>query len=362
MKKTLAFFLILLSLILILVQACSDIQKDTDGDGVTDDVDQCSDTPFGVIVDSIGCPITNCPLEGTSCSDGDSNTENDIEDGNCNCAGTPINSAAFSFAAFGDYGSGSQNQANVANLVANVAPDFIITTGDNRYGALSMDETIGQFYCDYLYNSGNGTNCAGGNSQINLFYPSTGNHDYSDGGGINEYLSYFDLPGAGVSSSGTSNSELYYDFVIGPVHFFTIDSYATLNSSAEETEQKNWLQEQLAASSAKWKIVYFHHAPYSSAETHGSDPQMQWPFNIWGADAVISGHDHIYERLQIGGIPYFITGLGGLSVRNFGTPVAGSQVRYNGDYGSMFGEVSDSSLIFRFINVQGELIDTYIIQ
>ncbi|MDB4271054.1 metallophosphoesterase [bacterium] len=362
MKKTLFFLLILLSLSQIVIQSCSDSQNDSDGDGITDDIDQCLKTPINEVVDGLGCPLNNCPQEGTPCDDGDLNTEIDTEDGNCNCSGTPINYTAISFAAFGDYGSGSQNQANVANLVANVAPDFIITTGDNRYNVLAMDETVGQFYCDYLNNSGNGPNCEGGNSQTNSFFPSTGNHDYTDGGGINEYQSYFELPGTGVSTSGTSSSELYYDFVIGPVHFFTIDSYATLNSPTEKIIQKNWLQEQLAASAVAWKIVYFHHAPFSSADRHGSDPQMQWPFNIWGADAVIAGHDHTYERLQIGGIPYFVTGLGGLSVRNFGTPVAGSQVRYNGDFGSMFGEATNTSLIFRFINVQGELIDTYKIQ
>jgi len=362
MKKVLFFLLILLSFSLSVIQSCSDRPIDSDYDGVTDDIDQCLKTPIGETVDELGCPVNICPQEGAACDDEDPNTENDTENGYCNCSGTPINYEAISFAAFGDYGSGSQNQANVANLIANVAPDFIITTGDNRYNALSLDETVGQFYCDYLNNSGNGPNCEGGNNLTNSFFPSTGNHDYTDGGGINEYQSYFDLPGTGVSSSATSSNELYYDFVIGPVHFFTIDSYATLNSPAEEEIQKNWLQEQLAASTVTWKIVYFHHAPFSSADRHGSDPQMQWPFNIWGADAVIAGHDHTYERLQIGGIPYFVTGLGGASIRNFGTPVAGSQVRYNGDFGSMFGEATNTSLIFQFINAQGVLIDIYRIQ
>ena len=38
---------------------------------------------------------------------------------------------------------------------------------------------------------------------------------------------------------------------------------------------------------------------------------MQWPFKDWGADAVLTGHDHIYERLLVNGIPYFVNGIGG---------------------------------------------------
>ncbi|MEM6965618.1 MAG: lectin-like protein, partial [Bacteroidota bacterium] len=37
------------------------------------------------------CVGTPCPTAGTACDDGDATTENDVEDGNCNCAGTPVN-------------------------------------------------------------------------------------------------------------------------------------------------------------------------------------------------------------------------------------------------------------------------------
>ncbi len=68
---------------------------------------------------------------------------------------------------------------------------------------------------------------------------------------------------------------------------------------------------------------------------------MQWPFGEWGADAVISGHDHTDERLQVGGIPYFVNGPGGKSRYDFEIPLPQSRVRYNQDYGAMRGEVID---------------------
>ena len=63
-------------------------------------------------------------------------------------------------------------------------------------------------------------------------------------------------------------------------------------------------------STSAWQVVYFHLPPYSSGY-QGSVDWMRWPFAAWGADVVLSGHDHLYERLEVDGIPYVINGLGG---------------------------------------------------
>jgi tartrate-resistant acid phosphatase type 5 len=265
------------------------------------------------------------------------------------------------FATIGDYGDGSANEGSVSSLVYSWNPDFIITMGDNRYGATDFDGTVGQFYCGSLTDADSGAFCSGGNSLSNAFFPSLGNHDYTDGAGLNEYLDYFTLPGSGVATSGTSGSEHYYDFIRESVHFFVIDSQGALNSASDKIAQMNWLQAQLAASSARWKVVYFHHAPYSSA-LHGSTAAMQWPFGTWGADAVISGHDHTYERIHVAGTVYFVNGLGGRSIYKFKTPVSGSQVRYNDDYGAMRVDANDVAITFEFISLSGNIIDTYTIE
>ena len=153
------------------------------------------------------------------------------------------------FAIIGDYGSGSTNEAVVASMVYGWEPEFIITTGDNRYGETDFDEVVGQFYCDSLSDAGSGDHCSGNDSPANAFFPSLGNHDYTDAGGLDEYLNYFTLPGAGVETSSTSGNERYYDFVKGPVHFFVIDSQGALTSASDKTAQMNWLQAQLLASS-----------------------------------------------------------------------------------------------------------------
>ena len=264
------------------------------------------------------------------------------------------------FAAIGDHGDGSIEEGSVASLIDGWDADFVIGAGDNRYGSISYDTAVGQFFCNYMTDVTAGSNCSGGNSptNTNAFFPAPGNHDYTDGGGINEYLSYFNLPGAGVETSGTSGNERYYDFVQGPVHVFAIDSQAARDSSTEMNAQKAWLQQAMASSTASWQVVLVHHAPYSSAN-HGSYPEMQWPYAAWGADAVIAGHDHVYERLSADGIPYFVNGLGGRSLYNFNSPLANSLVRYNGYYGAMRITANDTEITFEFLNTLGTIIDSY---
>jgi len=273
------------------------------------------------------------------------------------------------FAVFGDYGVNNSNEQSVADLVKSWSPDFIITAGDNSYGSTAIDDNVGKYFSDYI---GNYTGSYGSGSPTNQFFPSIGNHGYSDGGGISAYLSYFTLPGAGVASSNTSGKEHYYDFVQGPVHFFA------LNSNSQESDgnnssstQANWLQTQLSASTAMYKIVYMHHPPYSSSSNHGSQTVMQWPFEDWGATAIFAGHDHTYERILRDDngdskmVSYFVTGLGGRCRYGFPSSdfVSGSQVRYNDNFGSMLVDATIEYIIFKFYSIaggaSGTLIDSF---
>ena len=72
--------------------------------------------------------------------------------------------------------------------------------------------------------------------------------------------------------------------------------------------QGEWLKEELASSTSKFNIVVGHQTPYSSGFTdrpgHGNSPDLQWPFKEWGADLVVSGHEHIYERLRVDNMTY----------------------------------------------------------
>jgi tartrate-resistant acid phosphatase type 5 len=146
----------------------------------------------------------------------------------------------------------------------------------------------------------------------------------------------------------------------GSVHFFAIDSSANEpDGNTADSVQANWLKTELAAAQEPWKIVYMHHPPYSSGSVHGSTADLQWPYAEWGATAVLAGHDHTYERLNIDGLTYFVNGVGGSSLYGQGALVEGSQYFYSEDYGAMLVTADDNSIQFDFYNRSGKLLDHY---
>ena len=260
-------------------------------------------------------------------------------------------SEKISFAVIGDYGLAGQNEADVANLVKSWNPDFIVTVGDNNYNdgsAWSIDQNIGQYYHDYIYPY---TGKYGTGSPIRRFFPSLGNHDYGGDTDANAYFKYF----------GFYKQESFYDFVQGPVHFFIVNSNKEEPDGYNATStQAKWLKKVMTASTSKFNVVVFHHPPYSSGR-HGSNEYMRWPFKEWGADVVFTGHDHIYERLIVDGLPYFVNGIGGSDLYKFETILPESQVRFNQDFGAMRVEATNTYMKFQMITRAGVLIDEYMI-
>jgi len=279
-------------------------------------------------------------------------------------AGPP--ETATTFAIIGDYGMDDDSEAAVADLVTSWNPTYIVSVGDGYYapaggtGTAQYDQSTGAYYCRWLADiTTTGKRCPAGLAATNAFFPTMGNHDYSDAEpSPDTYLTYFDLPGTGfVNSSG---NERFYDFVQGPIHFFVLDSDPQEPEGTDSTSpQAGWLKTQLAASTSRWNIVLDHLPPYSSDNTHGSTPDLQWPFAEWGADAVISGHAHTYERIMRDGIVYFINGMGGAPRYKFTDPVSGSVIRYKDNWGAQRVSVTPTALTFAFYDIDGELIDSY---
>ena len=255
------------------------------------------------------------------------------------------------FAVIGDYGLAGNPEADVANLVKGWEPDLIITTGDNNYpdGKYeTVDENIGQYFHTYIFPY---LGEYGEGSDVNRFFPTMGNHDWSITGGA-AYWDYFTLPG----------NERYYDFVWGPAHFFALDSDSREPDGVGlSSDQAKWLKDKLASSVSPWKIVYFHHPPYSSY-SEGVTDWMRWPFKDWGATVVITGHSHVYERIELDGFTYLTNGLGGGPRYDFDNIVPGSQVRFRADYGAMLVEANPDWINFQFVTRESQIIDTYLSQ
>ncbi len=284
----------------------------------------------------------------------------------------------YKFAVIGDFGDDNQAEADVAALVNSWGVEFIVSVGDNFYGATdgnyadswqALDLETGKYFHNWIkpYLGSYGS----GSPDINRFLPALGNHDWYHLDSSKIYEDYFDL----TPYSTTSGNERYYDFVWGNVHFFVLSTYGNglteytfsrhnnygePDGVVQNSIQAQWLQQELQnADPSQWKIVVTHHPPFSSSSQHGSEPVVQWPYKDWGADLVLCGHDHTYERLSSNQLTYIVNGLGGESIYPFGSPVPESQFRYNDDYGAMLLEVFTDSINFKFISRTGLLIDNY---
>lgn len=257
--------------------------------------------------------------------------------------------SALRFAVIGDYGFDGRNEAAVAQLVQGWNPDFVITTGDNNYpdgAASTIDANIGKYFHSFI---GNYVGRYGAGSPTNRFWPTPGNHDWLFQ--LMPYLSYFTLPDQPAH-------ERYYEVDYGLVHLFSLDSDPHEPDGATvDSKQAQWLRDRLAASRACFDIVYFHQPAYSSGE-HGSLPRMQWPFAAWGARAVMNGHDHLYERSEVDGIPYFVCGASG---NGLFTPTAAqpqSKFRYSARFGAMLVTANTSGITYEFWTAEGTLVDS----
>lgn len=269
----------------------------------------------------------------------------------CNLVAASPDKKTVRFAVIGDYGSGSKRARNVADLVKSLKPDFITTVGDNNYPAGSadtIDKNIGQFYHAYIYPY---KGKYGPGAGVNRFFPIPGHRDW-DSDRLQPYLDYFQLPG----------NEHYYDFTAGPVHFFMLDTDPRTPDGADiDSVQARWLQKKLSSSTAPWKLVYSSHAPYTSHKVADIE-RMRWPFAKWGADAVLSGYFHVYERLSIDGIPYFINGAGGSTISEFGKTDPASKVRLQYELGAMLVTADPVTIRFEYYNIDGQILDRYSIK
>jgi hypothetical protein len=258
----------------------------------------------------------------------------------------PYDPEVHRYAVVGDYGNGNTGEGRVANMINALGVDAVLTTGDNSYGTNPIDENVGRHYEPYI---GDLSSAYGTGATTNRFWPTLGNHDYTDGGRLNAYRNYFSLPG----------NERYYDVIVGPLHIFAVNSnYQEPDGTTATSVQARWLRDAVAASPAPWQVVILHHSPFSSGLEHGSDPKLQWPFAQWGVDAVFSGHDHDYERHEVDGTPYVVTGLGGASRYLQGTVDPHSVFWTNADDGALLVEACAGRLDLSFHTVSPGVLDT----
>lgn len=252
----------------------------------------------------------------------------------------PLKEGSVRFAVIGDTGSGTPQQRQVADMMMryrSVYPfDFVLMMGDNLYGGESAKDFQTKFSDVYKPLLDNNVK----------FYASLGNHDLP----IQVNYEYFNM-----------NGKEYYRFKKGNIAFYA------LNSTYMDKKQVQWIEDELAKDSSDWKIAFFHHPPYSSASKHGSDKQLREVlepiFVKYGVNVVLTGHDHVYERIKPQkGIYYFVSGAGGKlrsgDVKNR-SPL--TEKAFDRDMHFMLWEAAGNELYFQAISRTGETVDSGVI-
>ncbi len=249
-------------------------------------------------------------------------------------------------------GDGDEQTAQLLDGVVEANPNVtVFTAGDHVYN----DGTLTEF--NDCYHPTWGRHLARTN-------PAPGNHDYNTSGATG-YYTYFGAR-AGDPAKG------YYEYSLGNWHVIALNSNCgAVGGCDSNSPQVSWLRGVLAASTAECTVAYWHHPRFSSGLNHGSDATYQ-PF--WealydaGADVVIGGHDHVYERFApqtptgqadpAFGVRQFTAGNGGRGHYNFGANVPNSQFRNNDAFGVLQLTLRDGSYDWQEITVGNVVLDS----
>lgn len=240
------------------------------------------------------------------------------------------------FAAAGDTGRGNDGQRRLALQMELIQKqtnfDMLLFLGDNVYKKGKPKEFEKRLYAPYR----NLRDVLGVKTRGVL-----GNHDI-DGEyveGVKMQQTYFGMCGAQAVCD-----ETFYKFSVGEADFFALDSNLLVGHKPDfrytqktRQDQIEWLRSGLAESRAagRWQVVFMHHIFYSSSKGHGSfsgdaeDARHKRALqeiipvlNEFKADLVLSGHDHLYEKIDAqrveapnvkGDFAYFINGAGALT-------------------------------------------------
>jgi hypothetical protein len=191
----------------------------------------------------------------------------------------PEASDAFSFLVVGDSGSGGAGQLRVRDRMLATPASFALHTGDMIYEDGAAKDFDRKYFVPYRTLL-----------RRLVLWPCLGNHDVVTANGA-PWRDAFLTP-----ANNADGDEGYYSFDAGNAHFVMVD---TNRSTSPGSRQHAFLIQDLAASTATWKLVAFHHSIYSSG-LHGSNARIRANlaplFDQHEVDVVLMGHDHHYER------------------------------------------------------------------
>jgi acid phosphatase type 7 len=216
----------------------------------------------------------------------------------------------------GDIATCDREEDELTAQLLDEIPGTVFTLGDNAY--------VDGSYSEYL-------NCyePSWGRHKSRTKPIAGNHEYNTTGAAG-YFQYF------------SNVPSYYAYDLGSWRIYALNSEIDVSLSSPQVQ---WLVEDLAANPRQCVLAYWHKPRWSSGTNNGSEQSLQ---SLWqmmydaGAELVINGHEHNYERfaemdgagVEVSeGLREIVVGTGGAGLYDFGTPLATSEVRDSSSFG-----------------------------
>jgi calcineurin-like phosphoesterase family protein len=232
----------------------------------------------------------------------------------------------------GDSGSGDQSQEAVAQAMLTYFTTarrfpFVLMLGDNLYD----DDYTNEFLIPYKPLLDRGVK----------FYATIGNHDRD----LEIHFKPFNM-----------GDKDRYSFDEGNARFVAINS-----NHPGDPEQIKWLNQAFTDAGDKWRIVFFHHPLYSSGQhsAEGRDvirPALEGVLVANKVNVVLSGHEHLYERIKPQkGIQHFVSGGGGRYLYNY-RPSDFDEVGLSEHHFMVF-EIAGDRMLFEAITHTQKVID-----
>lgn len=248
--------------------------------------------------------------------------------------------------------SNTCHHAQTADRMMAINPDAVLTLGDNQYqnGELSN-------YNTYYHPTWG--------QAFDKTYPSPGNHEY----GTSYAAGYSDYFG---SRTGDPNNEYYYSFDIGSWHIVSLNSNCSeegVGGCGTNSNQTQWLENDLSTHGNACTLVYWHHPRYS-AGSHGDNSKMDYFWQLLDAhnvDVALAGHDHNYQRFapmdltgsyDPNGIREFVVGTGGKSHYSLDPSDNNLEAYKTSTFGVLKMTLHDTSYDWEFVGESGDIFDS----
>ena len=241
------------------------------------------------------------------------------------------------------------HQQATSNLLVGTPLAAVLPLGDIQYGSASLANIQAAYHPSW------------GRVKA-ISRPVIGNHEGSGTG----YYDYFNGLGVADGPAGPRGKG-WYSFDVGTWHLVALNSNCDDVGCTAGSEQEQWLRADLAAHPTSCTLAYWHHPRYSSG--HDGDNTFMQP--LWealddaGAEIVLSGHSHDYERVapvdrngtvnQAAGIRQFVVGTGGaFFTGGLGTRIPQSEVAQSDTFGVLFLTLHPTSYDWRFVPEAGK--------